>query len=112
MEQIERTLEEQRREFSNRKFLATPLAGMIVWLLIGISGILFPVRITVWVIYIGTGSIVYLGMLISRFTGENFLDKKNQKTHLTHYSSLQLEKRCWFIPLHFLFFLLIILLYQ
>src|SRR5659263_575216 len=79
MEQIERTLEEQRREFSNRKFLATPLAGMIVWLLIGISGLLFPVGVTVWVLYIGTGSIVYLGMLISRFTGENFLDKKKPK---------------------------------
>jgi len=47
MEHIERTIEEQRREFSNRKFLATPLAGMLVWLLIGISGLIFPVRVTV-----------------------------------------------------------------
>ena len=79
MEHIDRTLEEQRVEFSNRKFLATPLAGLIIWLLIGIAGLFFPPKITVWVLYIGTGSIVYLGMFISRFTGENFLDKTKPK---------------------------------
>ena len=74
-----RTLEEQRIEFSNRKFLATPLAGLIVWTLIGISGIFFSKMITVWTIFIGTGSIVYLGLFISKFTGENFLDKTKPK---------------------------------
>lgn len=74
-----RTLEEQRIEFSNRKFLATPLAGLIVWALIGISGIFFSKMITVWTIFIGTGSIVYLGLFISKFTGENFLDKTKPK---------------------------------
>jgi hypothetical protein len=38
MELIKRSLEEQRIEFTKRKFLATPLAGMIVWLIIGIVG--------------------------------------------------------------------------
>ncbi len=79
MEYIDRTLEEQRVEFSNRKFLATPLAGLIVWLLIGIAGLIYPPKITVWVLFIGTGSIVYLGLFISRFTGENFLDKTKPK---------------------------------
>ena len=74
-----RTLEEQRIEFSNRKFLATPLAGLIVWALIGISGIFFSKMISVWTIFIGTGSIVYLGLFISKFTGENFLDKTKPK---------------------------------
>ena len=75
----QRTLEEQRREFANRKFLATPLAGLIVWLIIGIAGLVLPVKATVWVLFIGTGSIVYLGMFISKFTGEDFLDKKKPK---------------------------------
>ena len=79
MNQIERTLEEQRREYANRKFLATPLAGIIVWFIIGIAGLTLPVRTTVWVLFIGTGSIVYLGMFISKFTGENFLDKNKPK---------------------------------
>ncbi len=78
-DQTARTLEEQRAEFIKRKFLATPLAGMIVWLIIGISGLFLPITATVWVLFIGTGSIVYLGLFISRFTGENFLDKNKPK---------------------------------
>jgi hypothetical protein len=71
----ERTLEEQRREFAASNFLATPLSGLIVWLIIGTSGLVLPIRTTVWVLFIGTGSIVYLGLFISKFTGENFLDQ-------------------------------------
>ncbi len=76
---MERSLEQQRREFSNRSFLATPLAGLIAWLVVGISGLLFPDTITVWVLFIGTGSIVYLALFLSKFTGENFLDKNKPK---------------------------------
>ncbi|MEW7293068.1 DUF7010 family protein [Aquimarina sp. 2304DJ70-9] len=79
MKQITRTLEEQRDEFVNRKFLATPLAGLIVWLIVGIAGLTLPITATIWVLFIGTGSIVYLGMIISKFTGENFMDKKRPK---------------------------------
>lgn len=79
MEQLERTLEEQRKEFREGKFLATPLAGMIVWSIIGFAGIFLPITATVWVLFIGTGSIVYLGLFISKFTGENFLDKTKPK---------------------------------
>src|SRR5690554_4553205 len=74
-----RTLEQQRIEFSNQKFLATPLSGLIVWTIIGIFGIFFSDFIAVWSIFIGTGSIVYLAMFISKFTGENFLDKTKPK---------------------------------
>ena len=74
-----RTLEEQRIEFSNQKFLATPLAGLIVWTIIGFAGIFFSDFIAVWSIFIGTGRIVYLAMFISKFTGEDFLDKTKPK---------------------------------
>jgi len=76
---VKRTLEEQRIEYSNRKLIATPLAGSIVWLIIGIAGLILPIEATIWVLFIGTGSIVYLGMFISKFTGENFLDKNKSK---------------------------------
>jgi hypothetical protein len=76
---MKRTLEEQRTEFSNQKFLATPLAGVIVWTIIGFVGIFFSDFIAVWTIFIGTGSIVYLGIFLSKFTGENFLDKSKPK---------------------------------
>lgn len=74
-----RNLELQRAEFSHRKFLAMPLAGTIVWILIGISGAVLPTNQTILITFIGTGSIVYLGMLISKLTGENFIDKRKPK---------------------------------
>lgn len=64
------TLEEQRRAFSKRPLIAMPLAGTIMWTLIGISGLFLPMEITVWILFIGTGSIVYLGLFLSRFTGD------------------------------------------
>ncbi len=79
MEDNNQTLENQRTAFAQRKFLATPLAGAIMWALVGISALILPVRTTVWVLFIGTGSIVYLALFISRFTGENFLDKNKPK---------------------------------
>ncbi|MGB5316795.1 MAG: hypothetical protein WBN56_12405 [Robiginitalea sp.] len=76
---IKRTLEEQRIEFSNQPFLATPLSGLIIWTIIGCIGIFFSDFVAVWSIFIGTGSIVYLGLFLSKFTGENFLDKSKPK---------------------------------
>ena len=76
---MERSLDIQRAEFSKSSFLATPLSGLIIWLIVGIAGITLPPTATVWVLFIGTGSIVYLALFISKFTGENFLDKTKPK---------------------------------
>ena len=76
---MEKSLEAQRTEFSQRSFLATPLSGLIVWLIVGIAGLTLPATATVWVLFIGTGSIVYLALFISKFTGENFMDKNKPK---------------------------------
>ncbi len=76
---MNRTLEQQRIEFSNGKFLATPLAGLIAWLIVGIAGLTLPRQVTVWVLFVATGCIVYLGMFISKFTGENFMAKSKPK---------------------------------
>lgn len=56
-----------------------PLAGTLAWLIVGVSGILLPPNQAVWVLFIATGMIIYMGMFISRFTGENFLDKSKAK---------------------------------
>ncbi|MGB0521866.1 MAG: DUF7010 family protein [Flammeovirgaceae bacterium] len=79
MKQNTMTLSEQRIEFSNRKFIASPLAGLIVWAIIGTVGWLFSEVIATWTIFIGTGSIAYLGIFLSKYTGEHFLDKKKPK---------------------------------
>ncbi|SHG57665.1 DUF7010 family protein [Flagellimonas flava] len=73
------SLEEQRTDFSKGKFMATPLAGLIVWALVGLAGLVLPVRTAVWVLFLSTGSIVYLAMFISRYTGEHFLAKNKPK---------------------------------
>ena len=76
---MERSLEVQRQEFSKASFLATPLSGLIIWLIVGIAGLTLPETAVVWVLFIGTGSIVYLALFLSKFTGENFLDKSKPK---------------------------------
>lgn len=79
MENNIRTLEEQKNEFKKSKLLATPIAGLIAWSIVFISGLFFSEEITVWVLFIATGSIVYLGMGISKLTGEDFLNKTKPK---------------------------------
>jgi len=76
---LDRSLDEQRAEYARRRGLAMPLAGMIVWALIGLAGASLPPILAVWSLFIGAGFIVYLGMMLSRFTGENFLDRKKPK---------------------------------
>ena len=55
------------------------MAGLIAWLITGIAGLFLPIQYVVWTLFIATGSIVYLGMFISKFTGENFLEKNKPK---------------------------------
>lgn len=79
MANIQRTLEEQKKEFKQKKLLASPIAGLIAWFIVAVSGMFFPDNITVWVLFIATGSIVYLAMGISKLTGEDYLDKSKPK---------------------------------
>lgn len=92
MKKTERSLDEQKKEFSNRKFLATPLAGTFVWCIIGISGLIWNDIVTAWILFVGTGCIVYLALFISKYTGENFLDStkpKNEFDKLFMFTVLQ-----------------------
>ncbi|MGA3164010.1 MAG: hypothetical protein ABSD77_07440 [Verrucomicrobiota bacterium] len=74
-----RTLDEQRREFAQRRGLAMPLAGAVAWTIVGVGGAFLPPIIEVWLLFGATGFIVGLGIFFSRFTGENFLDKQRPK---------------------------------
>lgn len=73
------TLEQHSEEFSKRRFLAMPLSGAICWLLVGIISTLVSTQVAALVLFIATGSIVYLAMLITRFTGEDFFRKDKAK---------------------------------
>ncbi len=56
-----------------------PLAGAIAWTVAGVAGALLPPALKVWVLFGAVGSIAYLGMFLSRLTGENFLDKRRPR---------------------------------
>lgn len=74
-----RSLDEQREEFARRRLIATPIAGMIAWTIVGVSSPFLSPFAASMVLFAATGSIAYLGMFISKFTGENFLDKSKPK---------------------------------
>jgi len=74
-----RSLDEQRMEFARRRGLAMPLAGLIAWSVVGVGGAVLSPGLEVWLLFIVTGSIAYLGMFLSRFTGENFQDRTRPK---------------------------------
>lgn len=79
MTENQRTLEQQKNEFKQKKLLASPIAGLIAWLAVAVSGLFFSDNVTVWVLFVATGSIVYLAMGISKLTGEDYLDKSKPK---------------------------------
>lgn len=74
-----KSLEAQRKEFAERKLIAMPIAGVIMWSIVGVGGLFLPPSLEVWLLFICTGFIAFLGMFISKFTGENFLDKSKPK---------------------------------
>lgn len=75
--QNNKTLDQQLIEFRSKRYLAMPLSGAIIWALIGILSFVLTPYQQVMATFIGTGSIIYLAMAISRLTGENISFQKN-----------------------------------
>jgi hypothetical protein len=73
------SLEAHRAEFASRRLLAMPLAGAIAWALVAIASLVLSPFANVWVLFIATGSIAYLGIGLSKLTGEDFLDRSKPK---------------------------------
>ncbi|SUI81781.1 DUF7010 family protein [Shewanella morhuae] len=73
-------MDQQLIEYRQQRALAMPLSGMIVWILLFALSFVLPPSQLVMAVFIGTGSIVYLAMGISRLTGENMsFKKKNER---------------------------------
>ena len=70
------SLDQQLADFRRNRMIAMPIAGMIAWAGIGVAGALLPMRAAAWAVFIGTGMIFYLGVLVARFTGEDLMGKK------------------------------------
>ncbi len=73
------SLDAQRELFKQRRFLAMPLAGTLIWALIGIIAMFASETVIIWSIWIGCGSIFYLGIGIAKITGEDFFGKQRGK---------------------------------
>jgi hypothetical protein len=74
-----RPLDEQREEFIRNRFMAMPIAGTIAWIVVGICGATLPPAWQVWSLYLATGSIFGLGVLIAPLLGEDLLGKTRPK---------------------------------
>ncbi|MBI5170157.1 MAG: hypothetical protein HZA61_11755 [Candidatus Eisenbacteria bacterium] len=74
-----RTLDAQREEYARRRFIAMPLAGAIAWTLVGVAGLYLKPGTAALALFVATGMIAYLGMFLSNFTGERFLDRDKPK---------------------------------
>jgi hypothetical protein len=55
-----------------------PIAGTIAWSIIGVAGAFVPVGLAAWVLFICTGMIFGIGLLVARFLGEDLLGKTRQ----------------------------------
>jgi hypothetical protein len=72
------SLEQQLQAFRSRRFLAMPLAGTIVWALILVAGQVLAPRWHLLTTFVLTGCIAYLGMGLSKLTGEDFMAQENR----------------------------------
>jgi hypothetical protein len=70
------SLDEHRAYFAQSPFLAMPIAGTIAWTGIGVAGLFLPTHLAAWALFIGTGMIFSLGLLVARFTGEDLLGRQ------------------------------------
>jgi len=73
------SLDQQLAEFRQRRFLAMPLAGILVWFALIFTGLFLSPRAQVLAVFVGTGSIVYLAMFLAKLTGEQLKFKSNKK---------------------------------
>lgn len=73
------SLDQQLADFRQRRFLAMPLAGILVWSVLIFTGTLLSPKAQVLAVFIGTGSIVYLAMFLAKLTGEQLKFKSNKK---------------------------------
>lgn len=76
------TLRELRAEFGQSRFIAMPIAGTIAWTVAGILGAQLSVGRASWALFICTGMIFPLGILIGRFVGEDVMATRNELDRL------------------------------
>lgn len=72
-------LDEQLKVFRSRRFLAFPLAGALAWAAVGLACLYLSGFNAALFLFCATGSIVYVGLALSRLTGEYTASKGQPK---------------------------------
>ncbi len=80
------TLRELRVEFGQSRMIAMPIAGTIAWTVAGGLGAMLPVGPASIALFLCTGMIFPLGILIGRLLNENVLETKNELDRLFGFS--------------------------
>ena len=99
---LDPTLRELRAEFAGRRFLAMPIAGAIAWTIAGVLGALLPAL--AWLaLFICTGIIFPVGLLVARFLGEDLLGKtrKNNEFDRLFLLTVLMANLVWAIAIPF-----------
>lgn len=96
------SLTSQRQQFIQRRFLAMPVAGLLCWAIVGIGGyFLASATAKSWLLFIATGSIVYVAMLVSKFTGETFFRKEKNTFDRLFFQGLMMALMVYSIAIPF-----------
>lgn len=95
-------LNSARDRFKQRRFLNTPLAGLLAWTCVGLGGIfLESPQAKAWLLFIATGSIVYIAMLLSKITGDPFFQKEKNPFDLLFFYSVAMALLVYSIAIAF-----------
>src|SRR5262245_33888769 len=76
------TLRELRADFGRHRFLATPLAGTIGWMVAGVMGAVLSPFWAAMALFICTGMIFPLGLLLGRLLGEDVTGRHSKSQEL------------------------------
>lgn len=78
------TLTQLRADFDERSkgAMSLPIAGMLVWCIVGVLGIFLPPKAAILALVFATGAIFPLGMGIARLRGEQLLENANPLARL------------------------------
>ena len=87
------TLSQLRADFDNRskRSFSMPLAGLAVWAVIGVLGMLLPPKASILALAFGTGAIFPLALAIARLRGEQLLENDNPLAKLMGASVLMVN---------------------
>jgi hypothetical protein len=72
------TLSELRAEFCQSRMIAMPIAGTIAWTVAGVLGAMLPVGSAAIALFVCTGMIFPLGIVVGKLLGEDVLRSGNE----------------------------------